>query len=169
MKKTIVPLGCIVIACLLIDVPFAAERPVVLKTTENACFERSYSDTHLKKHPKQKVRWMRIEHAISSSEFNYAVIKARFVGDRRLFSDGGACFMDESGKLVCDIDCDGGGYTLSERDDGNVVLRPLDRIRVTECGDDDDQPYRQILASDDQEAFVLERVPAEKCMLKAID
>lgn len=173
MNSTIGQLAFIAFTCVLAQTSLAAERPLTLRPTESACFERTYNADHLRKHPKQTVRWIRVEHAKSSSEPNYAVIKAKFFGDPHLYSNGGVCSTEEkTGKLVCGIDCDGGAYTLSERDDGKIALRPIDRISVTACGgddDDDDRPNRQILESDDQDAFVLERTPTSKCMLKPID
>jgi len=172
MNETTKSLALVTLVFTLAQMSIAAERPLALKPSEDACFERTYSADHLKKHPKQSVRWIRVEHARSSGEFNHTEIKTKFIGDHRLFSGFGTCQRDEkAGRLVCAIDCDGGTYTLSERDDGKIVLRPTDRIRVVACGgdEDDDRPYRQIMAADDQDAFVLERMPKSRCMLKPID
>lgn len=170
MKKVKGKLSVTIVACVISQALSAAEKPLLLQPTEKACFERAYSEVHMKKHPKQTVQWISIEHPVSRSQTNYALIKAKFKGDRRVFSDGGSCWTDEkTGMLVCGIECDGGTYTLSERDDGKIAVRPSDSIRVTTCGDGDERPRRLIMKSDDQDTFVLDRMPDAKCDLKAID
>jgi hypothetical protein len=146
----------------------ASEVPLKLKSGESACFERAYSTPHLKMHPKQTVRWIRIEHAASKDGYIYADVKARFVGDRRLFSDGGSCSYEDNGDLVCGIDCDGGRYSLTERNDGKIIMRPIGRVRVTACGGDEDSIYREIQAKDDHNMFILDRVPNSQCKLKTL-
>lgn len=144
---------------------WADDKPKIID-----CYERSYDAAHMKRHPRQQVRWLQIVQYQYADEGISAEIRARFRGDRKRYADSGMCEKLSNGIWRCGVDCDGGRFTLDTSKTGRVDVRPLDwGVRVSVCGGDDEgeDQYRVIDPKQDQALFVLQQVknPAKACKL----
>lgn len=137
--------------------------------SDGACWERSYSDDHLARHPRQKVtevrfllQEMRGDHAFSID------IATR----ERAGSVIGYCSPDPDGTIACMVACDGGEILLSRTgNEGAILLRigPLGRLHVNaRCKGDEGggaAPF-MIAAEPDDAAFLLHPTSVRTCTVQ---
>lgn len=143
---------------------------------EHACFRRVYDAGHLAAHPDQTVTDMEFRIAYFRREpdsfypagqrnYHFELLARRKDVTKQLTARG-ECLSRPDGKGIgCGVDCDGGGVSVSKRDDGSVVvdLGENGRIRMTSgCGEEETDSVDLTPGKDDR-AFRLEPVPAAQC------
>lgn len=114
------------------------------------CFERTYSDRHMEKHPLQTVKSLQMKYSLepetSGNEFIYLDIRAlikRPEGRRtkyKIYSNSMGCGLRD-GRLECGIDCDGGTATVAwdVHADGNEIwFRNQGFVMYGGCGSEVD-------------------------------
>lgn len=153
---------------------------------QSVCFVRTYDAAHLAAHPKQKVRQMMVlmgremhPDAMEGEEPTISFsVGFRLKGEKNLLDSGGACLnaretgTDEvSTRIMCGVDCDGGGFDLKISDDNKSVRVELERIRVYEPGQRDAEdedggpaPGRGLNGGADDRVFRLDRVSLRDCL-----
>lgn len=123
-----------------------------------ACFSRHYGDAHLAAHPRQNVTRMRAlayrQPGTSNSVVNITV---RFRNGTEEQQFPGEC-RAASGGLSCNVECDGGSYSVTLRD-GKSVLVDL-AAGIGAC--DGDLPQGQDFGTDDK-VFRLDRAALANC------
>lgn len=140
-----------------------SQEAYILRNNEKACFERTYPRTHFVAHPKQQVKWLRLEHPASKdADAVYAELLVKFRDDARTYSAWGGCgFHEDEGNFVCTIDGDGGTYNLINSRDGHLIIKPNSPLLMEE-----DEHIRRIQPEQDHQAFSLQPVPDSRCRLK---
>ncbi|MDF1671106.1 MAG: hypothetical protein P1U83_15985 [Roseovarius sp.] len=108
-----------------------------------ACWQRSYSDTHLSKHPQQKVTAVRFSldyyemehHQAGKGTYSFSIY---FTTRERKGGAGGQCQQEAQGKVICGGDCDSGALTIrNSGNDGAVLVELLSGgMRLSDCADD---------------------------------
>ncbi|SMX47577.1 hypothetical protein MAA8898_03694 [Maliponia aquimaris] len=109
------------------------------------CYQRIYSDQHLRDNPDQVVWQMRLKVgnglAAGEREAVMEVIAAnqgharRDDNNGRVFTQGLIC-LDDAGTARCQVECDGGGFEVT-RQDGDGLTFATDYLMVGEgdgCG-----------------------------------
>ena len=134
------------------------------------CFTRTYDSAHLAQHPDQLITAVKLriympppdpEYAPSSANVYWFTAKFRLRGRSKTMHAGGVC-RGEASDLHCVVECDGGGVDLVIRND-RATMR-LDRIRVVECGEVDDETNGEDLTGGkDDRVFRLDRVEPAVC------
>jgi len=148
---------------------------------KNSCFARTYSKDHLKKHPRQQVSYIAVDHLIDKktareSLQQYVETNGSFgMGIRVRFRDSGqnwseALYCERVGDhLRCGVECDGGGLTIHARGKDKILIKTEKfGFRVMAdggCGDagDGDDTVRYINRKSDDKVFLLWRVNESEC------
>jgi hypothetical protein len=146
-----------------------------------ACFVRRYDAAHMEAHPQQKVTAMRLlitsekweDDKYLSYSFRLGVNFRDRPGD---FDSSGDCGhappvrnaegdsqTPASIDFPCNVDCDGGGITVSLANGDNSVIAKLDRIRIWKSTDPDNGPIRSLEGGADDKVFRLDRVGPDEC------
>ena len=147
-------------------------RPVGNKAL--ACFVRRYDAAHLARHPKQKVGAMKLlvtaEIPDGEKDLSYSFrlgVKYRHRGGD--FDSSGYCnhaLAEGSGdeiRLGCGVDCEGGGIDVAlSRDDRSAIVR-LERIRIWQNNNPDDEAEEALVAGADDRIFRLDRADSREC------
>lgn len=149
----------------------------------NSCYQRVYSASHMRSHPRQTVKSIVFSHyptlwgshgADGKVRFDektrevYFAIKVSFRGSKEIYSESGVC--SRKGEVLrCGIECDGGGFELQARKDGRLFLKTASYgFRVVAdnggCDGEDESKIRQITRKTDDRAFLLSRLPAHSCV-----
>jgi hypothetical protein len=159
---------------------FAGKAP---KTKAYACFVRRYDAAHMAQHPLQTVAAMKLlitaedvpEDKALDYSFRLGVVFRDRPGD---FDSSGDCGHAAVAKvpdadetvippgtdLVCAVDCDGGGVTVSlANSDGSLIVKPLERIRIWRGKDPDESAATALHAGADDKVFRLDRTKLEEC------
>jgi hypothetical protein len=63
----------------------------------------------------------------------------------------------------CDVDCDGGGVTVTLANGDNAVIVKLDRIRIWKGNSPDAEAAGALQAGDDDKVFRLDRTSVSEC------
>ncbi len=177
----------LILSCLLLATPARADGWFgdYFDIEHNSCYQRIYSKSHLAKHPRQTVTRFFIGHfpqkyvgkegyegAVMKSNDDTDIlvdIKVRFRNAKGSFSETGICHK-EAGKILCGIECDGGGFEIQPRKNGRLLLRTgsktggYDSFRVVRndsCDGDDE--YRLITRKTDDKSFLMSRLPPDQC------
>lgn len=127
-----------------------------------ACWQRSYSDTHLAAHPRQKVIRMHFgmsyyemdHHEAGKGEHAFSVdVETR----ERRGSAGGLCHTNAQGRVICAVECDGGILSVRNSGSEGSVLVGLDwgRLSLSECGS---ETSFELSAEPDDKLFLLHPV-----------
>ena len=164
------------LVCLLLGPGETNARPLERHfRAENSCYERVYSKEHLNKHPGQRVRQIRFDHfpqtygtedASGNIRFGpktaelYFVVSVSFRGSDQVFTDGGFCYP-EGQMYRCQIECDGGGFYLKDRDGGSILLLNERGFYLSGCGSGGE---RFLDPKPDDAIFRLDRVSAKACI-----
>jgi hypothetical protein len=154
-----------------------------------ACFVRRYDDAHLVAHPLQKVSVMKL--LVSTEKdpdfpvFQYAFrLGVNFRDRPGDFDSSGNCGHAPTIKdpdnpdippadrvaprpanidFECDVDCDGGGVTVTLANSDNAVIIKLDRIRIWKGNSPDAKAAGALQAGDDDKVFRLDRTGISEC------
>jgi len=91
---------------------------------ETLCFGRVYGEQHMHRNPEQQLRQVTLEltrwrAAPDSLNFQLKVLLRD--DEQHLWWSGGACYEDGQ-RLDCAVDCDGGGFHLSDGKHGDLLL-----------------------------------------------
>ena len=127
------------------------------------CYSRTYSADHLARHPDQRVTRMSLilTRGASRSEPASFRIFVTVRGDREVWSAGGEC--RRRGGIVCDVECDGGGFAIGATSTTEALQIALDsphgRISMNGC----DGGERDLAAGRDDRRFRLDRAPGQVC------
>jgi hypothetical protein len=149
----------------------------------HACFVRRYDAAHMAQHPKQKVTVMKLlitaemvpDDKVLEYSFRLGVSFRDRPGD---FDSSGDCghaavtkvpdtaetVIPAGTDIVCAVDCDGGGVTVSlANSDASVIVRPLERIRIWKGKDPDESAATALNAGADDKIFRLDRTKLDEC------
>jgi hypothetical protein len=154
----------------------------------HACFVRRYDDAHLAAHPLQKVNVMKL---LLSTEkdpdfpvFQYAFrLGVNFRDRPGDFDSSGNCGHAPTIKdpdnpdippadrvtrpadidFECDVDCDGGGVTVTLANSDNAVIVKLDRVRIWKGNSPDAKAAGALQGGDDDKIFRLDRTSISEC------
>ncbi len=151
--------------------PFVGAEP-----NAHACWRRDYSSTHLADHPDQLVTGIefRLAHEVLGPEQGFdepvrlhpfQLLVSRRGDDRRLEAVGD-CRPQPDGRIFCGVECDGGGFYLNERAQGNILIGFEDMwgIAVSECGTDPEEGHGEpLVPGKDDKAFLLSPVNGAAC------
>ena len=120
-----------------------------------ACWQRSYSDAHLARHPRQKVTQVRFDLYYSEMEHHVAgegsyAFSIQFTTPTREGWTGGLCYEDARGKVICGGDCDSGALAVrNSGTEGSLLLEMLSGgMTLTDCGDE--TPFYMSAEPDDK-------------------
>lgn len=120
-----------------------------IKKNQPLCYEREYSSEHMAKNSKQTVKSIKIKIHRGIEEYDSdqlylaieADVKPKGKKDYKHYRTGMAC-REESGKLHCFIDCDGGSATLRpslEAPQNWMRLENNGFVMYGGCGEDVDE------------------------------
>ncbi len=128
---------------------------------ESACYTRSYSAAHLKSHPKQTVKNMRVNLFMNHETPNIKVEVVQTSG--RKLTQWMACF-DSNGKVICPVECDGGSMEIEGIEEGTLGLKNKGLIMSGGCGEDGEEisVYLKSLKGGD-DYFNLNSAPMASC------
>ena len=158
--------GLLILACCL---GAAGARADVLDDVlrsgggNEVCYSRSYTADHLARHPDQRVTRMSLILTRGASRGEPASFRI-FVtvrGDREVWSASGECAR--RGGIVCDVECDGGGFAIGANSTTEALQIALDtphgRISMNGC----EGGSREVEAGRDDRRFRLDRAPGRVC------
>jgi hypothetical protein len=153
-----------------------------------ACFVRRYDDAHLVAHPLQKVSVMKLllstEKDSDFPVFQYAFrLGVNFRDRPGDFDSSGNCGHAPTIKdpdnpdippqdrvtrppdidFECDVDCDGGGVTVTLANSDNAVIVKLDHIRIWKGNSPDAKAAGALQGGDDDKIFRLDRTSIGDC------
>jgi hypothetical protein len=138
------------------------------------CYARTYSDAHLKAHPKQRVA--QIEFNLSyyrhdPNEFHrdgqrnyYFALRARLRGETSWGEAFGEC-SPKGDTISCGVECDGGGVLAKRRDADKALVYFGDwsYIRMAECDGGDEGDTTELTPGADDKEFLLTKTADADC------
>jgi hypothetical protein len=136
------------------------------------CYSRRYDAAHLNSHPKQKVTEIQFrlayyrhdpdENTPEGQRNYYFEVLARLRGQGKQLTSIGECTL-YGGKISCGVDCDGGGFVLTNRPPDKVLLGLSEngRLRMTDGCDEEDSI--DLEAGADDREFLLTRTDDASC------
>lgn len=142
--------------------------------SDNSCYGRAYSSDHLEKHTAQQVKSLRFDHFPTTfgtyDENNriafdparaevYFMVSATFRGSGEQFTNSGTC-TPQGQDYRCQIECDGGGFTLKDKSAASVLLINRSGFSVSGC---DAEAHRWLEPEPDDKIFRLDRLAAANC------
>jgi hypothetical protein len=111
-----------------------------------ACFTRTYGSTHLRNHPKQTVRRIKIKlrqwkFSRQSEPTPMLAIQVKRKGENKVWTNNIACMDNrESKSVLCAVECDGGSVEILSRNaQGELVLKNNGVLLYGGCGADQGQ------------------------------
>lgn len=154
-----------------------------------ACYVRRYDAAHMAQHPKQKVTVMKLlisaemvpDDKVLEYSFRLGVNFRDRPGD---FDSSGDCghaavtkvpdpaetVIPAGTDIVCSVDCDGGGVTVSlANNDASLIVKPLERIRIWKGKDPDESAATALNAGTDDKIFRLDRTKLDECTALVAD
>jgi hypothetical protein len=137
----------------------------------NICMVRHYDKAHLAAHPGQNVTDMLVyigkHEGVQDGYVNYNInVQVRFRDSKKDWSFSGDCGR-EAGKATavsCGIDCDGGGYDVSLKDDKSVELTITSGVRLNEEDTESDKKLETAALQSDDKTFLLHRTELRDCL-----
>jgi hypothetical protein len=140
------------------------------KPASNICVIRHYDKAHLAAHPKQNVTDMLVyigkHEGVQDGYINYSVnAQVKFRDSKKTWSFSGTCGR-EAGKttaISCGIDCDGGGYDVSLKDDKSVELK-TGGVRLDQEDMESDKKLETAAFKDDDKTFLLHQTNLKNCL-----
>jgi len=163
-------------------------------TKSYACFIRRYDAAHLAQHPLQQVDAMTLlisaERIADDKFLDYSFrLGVRFRHRPGDFESSGNCGYAPTVKVQdtddpthpiamqpqgidfsCSIDCDGGGITVNlANNDGSIVVKPLEGLRLWKGRDPDEAATSAFENSADDKVFRLDRTALDECIPLAND
>jgi hypothetical protein len=141
------------------------------KPAANICMSRHYDKAHLASHPNQNVTDMLVYIGKHVGEENgyisYNVnAQVKFRDSSKTWSFSGDCGR-EAGKMTpvaCGIDCDGGGYEVSLKDDKSVELTITSGVRLNEEDTESDKTLETAAFKSDDKTFLLHQTDLKDCL-----
>ena len=127
------------------------------------CYARTYTDAHLEKHKKQKVRTIaltEISETETESSGDVAAFDLKFgvVGRDKPDRYWGVAYCETKGpKATCHIEGDGGMFTLSPRDDGGLT------VETNGLGFEGDADFFHFGNKSDDKVFHLGKTSSDAC------
>ncbi len=155
-----------------------------------ACFVRNYDADHMAQHLLQKVTVMKLlisaektdpkEDKVLQYSFRLGVNFRDRPGN---FDSSGECGHAPTVRnadtdppvaggidFECDVDCDGGGVTVNlGNNDGSVIVKLPERIRIWKGKDPDESAMSALMAGADDKIFRLDRADPNQCVALAYD
>jgi hypothetical protein len=135
----------------------------------NICMVRHYDKAHLAAHPDQNVTDMLVYIGKRRGEqdgyVNYDVnVQVKFRDSKKAWTFSGGCGREtgKSTSIGCGIDCDGGGYDVSLKDDKSVELSIPFSVRLD--GEEEEQKIATVGFKSDDKTFVLHQTTLENCL-----
>ncbi|MDB5523913.1 MAG: hypothetical protein JWM58_1676 [Rhizobium sp.] len=135
----------------------------------NICMIRHYDTAHLASHPDQNVTDMLVYIGKRQGEqdgFVYYDINAqlRFRDSKKDWTFSGGCGRKagEASSIGCGIDCDGGGYDVSIKDDKSIALKITSAIRLSEP--ESDEPVNTAGFKSGDNDFILKQTALRDCL-----
>lgn len=137
------------------------------------CYARRYDAAHLNAHPEQKVTEIQFrlsyfrhdpdDYFPQGQRNYYFAVLARLRGQGKLLTSMGECVPGD-GRVSCGVECDGGGFTLTRRPPGKVLLSLGEngRLRMTEGCDEEEDAVDLEAGADDKE-FLLTKADDATC------
>lgn len=112
-----------------------------------ACFTRSYSADHLRRHPRQTVQQIKIklrqwQYGERANEVSPVLaIQVKRKKENKVWTNNITCMDNEEKKTVlCAVECDGGSVEILARDaDGKMILKNNGVLLYGGCGAGEDQ------------------------------
>ena len=139
------------------------------KPAFNICMVRHYDRAHLAAHPDQNVTDMLVyigKHEGEENGYvNYNInAQVKFRDSQKNWSFAGDCGREprEVGPIGCGIDCDGGSYSVSLKDDKTIELSMPYSVRLNEEAEDgkiDTAGFKS-----DDKTFLLHQTELKDCL-----
>jgi len=134
----------------------------------SACWQRIYDEAHLAAHPDQQVTAMTLSMSFARYDetdpgLHYFGLKVALRDGRHGTAAGGCHSYD--GDVRCGVDCDGGGFALSLRDDGalRADLEAYGYVTIESgCGGGENETFALEPGLDDK-LFLLHPTHAKVC------
>lgn len=150
-----------------------------------ACFGRVYDAAHLASHPKQRVTSFHLSREFggdpnaeaepsseqdmkdADGEYGRILVTAyvRFRDRKGVYTNGLSCFRTDEGKVLCGVDCDGGGFSLKPGG-ASLLLENNGFVVVGGCGASEDEQENEevVRPGADDKVFRLDPKPFAACM-----
>ncbi len=158
----------------------AADMENLINKYSDACYERSYTPDHMKKHPEQTVTFIRFAHlpSLLKPEIRNSIqdsanifqpiadIEVRFKGDSKLYGNSLICYMD-NGKPLCGVECDGGSFYFRFKTNNDMLIDFRDTgemVLESSCGEGSETNPRQLADKKDDRVFRLSPVDPAQCI-----
>jgi hypothetical protein len=91
-------------------------------TIAASCFARGYSTQHLSSHPAQRVDWIGLEETgLTEGGADVLSLRVRLRNSAEVYEGQAYCRLGGDGAL-CTMEGDAGGFTLSPRADGRILM-----------------------------------------------
>ena len=153
----------LLVALLVAATPVAAESPRdQMFGDPSACYARRYTRSHLDDHPAQRVMQMFLTRwAPERRNRRYLVLELTLVTRRPQDRFEGIAYCEnEAGHLFCQLEGDGGSFTLEPYKDGRIQLAVTrDGMRF-----EGSREFIEISGrSGDDRVFLLPKAPAGAC------
>lgn len=155
----------ILTASFCVGVVSAAAAPLSQHFSDDAtCYSRTYSAEHLRKNPGQRVSYIRFDHVpgsmgdVGPGELAFSV-SVRFKDSPETLTNSGLCFP-QSKTYRCQLECDGGGFELKDRDQSSLYLLNPSGFIVSGC---DGDAYVELVPEPDDKIFRLDRMLSSEC------
>jgi len=134
---------------------------------EGACYTRSYSASHLARHPNQTVKNIAIKLTRTSpwtaneGEFMQVLVNQK-KAPRKNLRQAMSCF-ESSGEVICPVDCDGGAMYVTALKDDKLTVTNNNLTLKGGCGEEEDETiYLETIVGGD-DSFVLNKAPMSAC------
>jgi hypothetical protein len=139
-----------------------------------ACFVRRYDADHLARHPKQKVRAMKLlvtaekpeEDGISPYSFRLGL---NFRDRKGTYDSSGSCShtrVEQTAselRLGCGVDCDGGGIGIALGHNDTAAMVSVERVRIWLNNKPEDEDTGDLEGGADDKLFRLDRTDPRDC------
>lgn len=133
------------------------------------CWERTYSDAHLARHPGQKVTELRflLQYDAKRQDYDFNIdIATR----ERAGTVTGSCDVDAVEAVVCTVTCDSGEVILKRSGSGDAILLKIGetgRLMVNaHCANGGGAPAFAIEAEPDDRIFKLQPASTRTCTVQ---
>jgi hypothetical protein len=139
-----------------------------------ACFVRRYDADHLARHPRQKVRAMKLlvtaekpeEDGISPYSFRLGL---SYRDRKGAYDSSGYCSharVERSAgdlRFGCGVDCDGGGIEIALGHNDSAAMVSVERVRIWQNNKPDDDASGDLVGGADDRLFRLDRTDPRDC------
>lgn len=94
---------------------------------EKVCVAREYPQSHMKAHKGQLLRTLAVivENVRPTKDIPEGYQTAKVIGEHngRLFGNEAGCEYQSDGSLLCQIECDGGAFTVKVQEPGSALFQ----------------------------------------------